>query len=273
MSAAVIALLMGALPEFHMPTTEPPEREEQCGVSNTSFKDGEEIVYMVYYNVGFFWTAAGLVHFKVTETDSSYNVVASGSTRGLYDSFYRVRDTFETHLDKESLLPTVFTRDIEEGSYRKYNKFLFDQSSKRVISYEGRDVNSLERTDVDFDACMHDILSIVYHMRNMDAEKYEEGESFPVNVFLEEEYALNVKVIDNKRNKKIRGFGKFRTRVYEPQLIAGEVFNEDQAMKIYVSDDKNKLPLMIESPVIVGKIKAVLYDYRGLRHELSSKLD
>ena len=267
---------MAVLPEVRTETDTipaPNDREGQCGVENVSFLDGEEVIYMVYYNVGFFWTAAGLVHFKLTETDSSYNVTVSGSTRGMYDNFYRVRDTFETHLDKETLLPRLFLRDIEEGKYRKYNKFIFDQAGKKVISYEGPNAQELRRQEFDFEHCMHDMLSIVYHLRNMDAAKYETGETFPVNVFLEEEYALDVKVLDSNKKKKIRGFGKFKTRVYQPQLIAGEVFNEEQSMTIYVSDDENKLPLLIESPVIVGKIKAVLYDYRGLRYDLTSKMD
>jgi methylaspartate ammonia-lyase len=44
-------------------------------------------------------------------------------------------------------------------------------------------------------------------------------------------------------------------------------------MTVYVSNDKNRIPLLIESPVSVGSIKAVLKDYSGLRHELSSKIN
>ena len=59
-------------------------------LKTTTFLDGEEVVYKVYYNLGFFWTEAGMVHFKVQETDSSYRISASGSTAGFYDNFYRV---------------------------------------------------------------------------------------------------------------------------------------------------------------------------------------
>ena len=274
--AAAIALLMAALPEMLKPQESKRAlygEDQQCGVENSTFSDGEEIVYMVYYNWGFFWTAAGMVRFTVDETDSNYVVKVSGSTRGMYDSFYRVRDTFETHLDKETLLPTLFLRDVEEGKYRKYNKFIFDQSQKKVTAFEGPSKTDLKRQDFDFEHCMHDILSIVYHLRNMDVERYGPGDSFPISVFLEEEYSLDVKVLENDSKKKIKGFGKFSTRVYEPQLIAGDVFDEAQTMTIYVSNDKNKLPVLVESPLIVGKVKAVLYDYRGLRYDLSSKIN
>ncbi len=54
MSAAVIALSMAVLPEVivdESPGTLKDSKEAQCGVTNTSFKDGEEVIYMVYYNV------------------------------------------------------------------------------------------------------------------------------------------------------------------------------------------------------------------------------
>ena len=61
--------------------------------------------------------------------------------------------------------------------------------------------------------------------------------------------------------------------VIQPELIAGEVFDEDSYMTIYVSADDNRLPLVIESPLIVGKMKAVLYDFKGLKYDLDAKLD
>ena len=246
----------------------------ECGVENNAFLDGEEVVYKVYYNLGFFWTEAGMVHFTVRETDSSYNITASGSTAGFYDNFYRVRDTFETHLDKSNLMPTYFMRNIEEGKYRKFNKFFFDHESKRITSYKGHSPTSkLEKSKVDFTNCMHDVISVVYSLRNTDIEHMKPGESFPVNIYLEEQFPLEVRVLETDEKKKVRGLGKFRANVVQPELIAGEVFKEDSYMTVYVSADSNRLPLIMESPLIVGKMKAVLYDFKGLKYDLDAKLD
>ena len=239
----------------------------ECGTTNSTFLDGEEVIYHVYYNWGFFWTMAGVVHFKVSETDSTYQIKVSGSTDGFYDNLYKVRDTFETHLDKSNLMPRMFIRDVEEGKYRRYNEFHFDQANKVVTSYKGKTRESVEMKQFEFENCMHDILSIVYHLRNMDYDDFEKGSSFPIDVFLEQAYSLDVKVLDKNKKKKVRGIGKFNSHVFEPQLIAGEVFDEDSKMTIYVSADDNKLPVMIESPLIVGKVKAILYDFKGLKYE------
>ena len=65
--------------------------------------------------------------------------------------------------------------------------------------------------------------------------------------------------------------GKFDTYTFSPEVIVGNIFNEGTQMKVWVSKDENKLPLLIESPVSVGSVKAVLKEYKGLRHELTAK--
>lgn len=246
----------------------------ECGVENHTFLDGEEIIYKVYYNWGFIWTEAGMVHFKVNETDNAYNISASGSTAGFYDNFFRVRDTFNTQLDKSNLMPTLFERNVEEGKYRKYNKVIFDHGAKNITSYEGTTRHSeLEKQQIEFTHCMHDVLSVVYNLRNTDIEQMKPGETFAVDVFLEEHYPLKVRVLEMDSKKKVRGIGKFKAHVIQPELIAGEVFKEDSYMTVYVSADDNRVPLIIESPLIVGKMKAILYDFKGLKYDLEAKLN
>jgi hypothetical protein len=43
-------------------------------------------------------------------------------------------------------------------------------------------------------------------------------------------------------------------------------------MTVWVSDDPNHIPLRVESPIIVGSIKADMMQYRNLRYPLSSMI-
>ena len=73
--------------------------------------------------------------------------------------------------------------------------------------------------------------------------------------------------------KKIKGLGVFEAYVFSPATIAGEVFKDGDEMKVWVSKDQNRIPLLIESPIAVGSVKAVLMDYKGLRYEAPKKLN
>ena len=67
---------------------------------------------------------------------------------------------------------------------------------------------------------------------------------------------------------EVQGLGYFNTVKVIPDLITGNVFKDGNRMSVWVSDDLNKMPLLIESPLSVGSAKAVLKKYSGLRHPL-----
>jgi len=59
--------------------------------------------------------------------------------------------------------------------------------------------------------------------------------------------------------------------MFKPQLVKNDLFPDGGEMNIWVSDDKNRLPLLIESPLSVGSVRAVLKKHKGLRNPVGSK--
>lgn len=247
---------------------------DDCYTENRSFKEGEKIVYKVYYNWNFVWLSAGEVTFQVDENENEYKISATGKTYSSYEWFFKVRDYYFTYIDKETLLPHTFIRDVKEGGYTLYDKVKFDQASAKGTSLRGKTRDVAKLNSFEFDNCMHDVLSLIYKMRNLDFDHVQEGGVIPVQMFLDmETYNLDIRMKGKEAKKWVRGQGYFDTFKISPELIAGEVFNEDAQMNVWVSDDDNRLPLIIESPVSVGSVKVVLKEYSGLKHPFSSKID
>ena len=73
-------------------------------------------------------------------------------------------------------------------------------------------------------------------------------------------------------DKKIRNMGRFRTLKFECQLgtTEGYSFTDGTIFTIWISDDDNKIPLYIESPVKIGSINAYISGYKGLKYPVSS---
>jgi hypothetical protein len=247
---------------------------DECYTENRSFTKGERIVYKVYYNWNFVWLSAGEVTFQVDENENEYKISATGKTYSSYEWFFKVRDYYFTYIDKETLLPHTFIRDVKEGGYTLYDKVKFDQSSAKGTSFRGKTRDVAKLNTFEFDNCMHDVLSLIYKMRNLDFDHIQEGGVIPVQMFLDmETYNLDIRMKGKEAKKWVRGQGYFNTFKISPELIAGEVFNEDAQMNVWVSDDDNRVPLIIESPVSVGSVKVVLKEYSGLKHPFSSKID
>jgi len=274
-----LALITLCFTAFTFPNDPPikntPIDFNQCSIENNTFESGEEVTYKIYYNWNFVWIPAGEVVFKVTDKGKLYKLSAEGRTYSSYEWFFKVRDNYESYIDKKELLPVMSIRDVKEGGYTLYEKQKFNQKENKVSIERGRSKSTIkENKKMDISTCMHDVLSIIYYSRNLEFNNAQEGTEFPVNIFMDKsEYPLNVKYKGKQEKKSIKGLGNFKTIQFSPELIKGNVFEEGTEMNIWVSDDKNKVPLLIESPVSVGSIKVVLKNYKGLKYDLNAKID
>jgi len=239
---------------------------EPCSTKNASFSHGERLVYKLYYNWGVLWIPAGEVNFDVKETTRHYDITITGKTYSSYDPFFRVRDYYFSRVDKQTLLPSLFLRKVEEGDYRKYDSVRFDQKSLKAWSLTGKSRQSASLLAQDLPTCMHDLISIFYYLRNSEVERYQPGDYIDTQMFFDRE-VFPIKVYySGKEQKEVKNLAKLNTIVVSPKLIVGNVFKEGDEMKIWVTDDKNKIPVLIESPIAVGSVKAVLKSWSGLRH-------
>ena len=273
------ALSFGLVMTFLAPNltqnpTSPQPLPDATAVENGTFKHGEKLTYKIYYNWNFVWLAAGEVTFQVFDEDKQYHYRAHGTTYSSYEWFFKVRDTYDSWVDKNTMLPTYSERSIEEGKYRIFEKINFNQANKKTTVTRSKKRGDPEtKTEHTVQDNVHDVLSSLYFLRTIDFAKKQKGAEEPFRIFMDqEEYPLKMRYLGKEEGKKIRGLnGKFNTLKFEPQVIVGNVFKDDTKMAVWVSDDENRIPILIESPVSVGSVKMVLKDYQGLKHELKAR--
>lgn len=253
-------------------TAIPIADDDLCSIHNSSFKDGEELTYKVYYNWNFVWISAGEITFKVLDQGDKYYINAKGRTYNSYDVFFKVRDEFKVWVDKKTMLPTTSVRSVQEGGYQLYDMMKYDFNKMEIRSYRGKDKDNTRQLVYDIDNCMHDVLSIIYYVRNKDYGKMKAGTDIPVRVFLDKEkYSLKAKYV-GKETKEIKDLGTYKTLKLMPEVVSGEVFTDPSGMTIWATDDENRLPLQIESPLSVGSVKAVLKSHKNLRYAVTAKV-
>ncbi len=247
-----------------------------CKTINTAIKSGESIQYKITYNVGNLWVGAGEVRFDVKLEEYRkrpvYHIVSTGKTYKSYDWFFKVRDRYETYCDTSTLLPLRFKRRVWEGDYTLNLQYVFNNAHNKVYSiYKKLDY------DVHFDTipvtnCTYDVLSIIYSARNIDFSLHKPGDTIPITIILDNELSNLYIRYTGKETCLIDKMGKFRCITFSPLLVEGTIFKEGENMKVWVTDDKNKVPVMVESPIIVGSVKAILKSWKGLRNKVTSRI-
>ncbi len=244
-----------------------------CSGDNVTFKDSEELVYKIYYNWGLVWLSAGEATFRVQEKKNGYLITAIGKTYSGYEWLYSVYDKYEVFVDKTTMLPIWSTRDIKENKYTQYERMDFNQVNGTVVSTLGKNRNETTTAIIPVSDCAHDILSILYFVRNYPFSSFRNGQAFPVNVFLDRaNNNLTAKYNGTVKKQSVKGLGNFNSYIISPATIEGKVFDKGNTMKMYISEDKNHIPLMVETSLKVGSVKVILKSYKNIRYPLSSKV-
>ena len=240
---------------------------QPCKITNTAVQSGEKLVYKAYYNWEFVWIPAGEAEFLFLDKGDCFHITVSSKTYKSYDIFFRVRDYFHSIIDKKTMYPRTFVRIVEEGKYRRFDSLSFDQKKQSAVSFNGHTRETAVKREVSLQECTHDLLSVLYFLRNMNVKEYKPGDLVPTEILFDEKiYPIKVRYDGRFDNFEIKDLGTFNAIKVIPDLVTGNVFKDGNRMQIWVSNDANKVPLLIESPLAVGSAKAVLKSYSGLRH-------
>jgi hypothetical protein len=236
--------------------------------NESAFQDGEWFEFRMSYSG---WFKAGEATLKVNEKSLDgkrvFHVVGKGKTTGLANAFFKVRDRYESYFDKETGVPYKFIRKIDEGGHTKDIEIDFDHSEKKaVINNKKHKKVKTVATEQD----VQDMVSMYYHLRNsIDIPLLKEGDEIKTNMFFDEEnYGFKLKYLGKEIIKiDINGTDvKVRTLKFRPYVMAGRVFKEEESLTLWVSADKNKIPLKIKADLAVGSLRADLVAFKGLKH-------
>jgi hypothetical protein len=235
-----------------------------CNTQNTSFKNGERIVFKVYYNMNPFWIHAGdaqfVVNSELLENKKVFHITGIGKTAKSYDWFFKVNDKYESIIDQETLLPHRFIRNVNEGGFRIYNYVSFKHAIGKAVSTNGTFA---------IPHCVQDVLSAIYFARNIDYNQYKPGAKIPFSMFLDDKvYELYIRYVGKQEIET--KYGRFRAIKIMPLLINGTIFKGGEKMTVWVSDDANHIPVRIESPILVGSIKVDMMGYENLNNPFTS---
>lgn len=267
LAVLIVPIRHTSTPDFGRGTTS-PDAFTPCRITNTAFKSGERLTHKVFYNWNFVWMGAGETTSQVQTRGQEYYITIQGSTYPSYDWFYRIRDHFETTVNAQTLRPRTCMRYIEEGKYRLYDRV--DFHSGQAHSYRGKSEAQARLKSLEVEGCMHDIVSMIYYFRNVNYANMQAGATLPMQLFMDRE-AWNIQLAyDKTETIKVKGLGKHRAHRLSTRVTAGELFDKNSSVTVWVSADGNKVPLLIELNLAIGAIKVVLDDYQGLRHPLRS---
>jgi hypothetical protein len=241
----------------------------QTRVKNTAFTFGEELNFEVSYG----WLSLAEAKLQISrrplEENSNiyYKIDAYGKTKGAATLFGKVNDNWGTHVDTSTLLPSLSYRNIEEGKYRKNEKVFFDQANKKAKMelYEKDNKTLKESRDFKLPGQVQDLVSGFYFLRSMDLTNLKPGESINITGFFDKEI-YNLKLIFEGKEMIETSLGRKETFIFSPLIPKNKLFRGDFPVKVWVTNDENKIPVKIKASLFVGSINIDIASAKGLRN-------
>ncbi len=226
----------------------------------------EELSFSVYYQWGLIWVGAGDLNLSlkpdpIPGQNSAIrypHAVAIARTSPRLNRLFPVNDRYETWFEPQTILPLHFIRDISEGNAQFNWSYQFDRQNS-AVHYQYWHVRRPERQGtLDFvPSCTQDLFSVLYYIRSIDWARYHPGQRVPVDMIIDgKTEQLFVKYVGKERIKTRRGYTD--CLVLEPQLIEGDYFKSNEGLRLWLSDDHQRLPIRCEAKIRVGSLKADL---------------
>ncbi|WP_452222734.1 DUF3108 domain-containing protein [Lacinutrix chionoecetis] len=236
-----------------------------------AFQDGEWFKFKMSYSN---FLKAGNATLSVKETELNgkpvFHVVGKGWTTGMIKWFFKVKDRYESYIDVNKIIPYKFIRDIDEGGHKKNIEIDFDHDKKTALVHNKK--YNTKKT-IDTKPNVQDMVSMYYYLRNkIDVSTLKSGDEIKTDMFFDEEnYGFKLKYLGEETIST--EFGKIEALKFRPYVMAGRVFKEEESLTLWVSKDKNKVPLRIKADLAVGSLRADLEAFKGLKHPFKIVVD
>jgi len=230
--------------------------------TNNAFREGEKLTFDVKYG----FVTAGIATFEIPKIKKisgrdAYHVTFEVNTVPTFDTFFKVRDRYETYIDVEGMFPWRFEQHIREGSFSRDFSAFFDQRKGKAKTSKG---------EYEIPKYVNDIVSAFFYARTLDYTKMKVGDKVNLqNFYKDKVYDLDV-VYHGKETIEVEA-GKFECIIVEPLVKEGGLFKSEGSIMLWMTNDEAKMPVRVKTKVVVGAIDADLTSYSGVYGKLTSK--
>lgn len=219
-------------------------------VDNVAFGVNEKLTFDINY--GFINAGFATMEVKALidyQNRPCYQIITTANSNNFFSSFYKVEDSVESIIDAIGLFSWRFQKKLREGKYRADRMYEFDQ--RKNLAFYNDDT-------IKVPPFVQDVLSLMYYIRTQDLFV---GKSFFVDNFTDgKQYSLEVKVV--KKERITVDAGTFDCILVEPLLQSVGVFKHEGKLRVWLTDDNLKMPVLMKSKVLVGSISAELTNYK-----------
>lgn len=203
-----------------------------------------------------------------------YRVMGLGKIMPEYRWFFYLEDRYDIFVDTQTMKTARFESNIREGDYTFRSHYNYDWDSLKVHTWAQSRQRTPRTKTMKLTPNSMDPVSLYFNLRSIDASTLKQGKTYNLEMVLEDTVKVLKYRLLGREICRVPQKGKFRTIKLACTLGTSEGFSftDGSEFFIWITDDKNKFPVLLESPIKIGSIRAYISDFKGLKYPLDSKL-
>jgi len=228
-------------------------------------KAGEKLTYSASYNMSGLMTPLAQVTMETESVSTSkstlLHLICEANTFSKWDSFFKIRDSYESYVNPTTLKSTLYKREILEGTYTKKEKYIFKNGTIECTVNKKNTPES--RRAFRIRPGTQDVVATLYQVRNIDFSKMKPGQtkSFIV-VFDEKEMSATVKYM-GKETINAGPLGSKSCYKVSVGAKTDKLRGTDKNL-IWLTADNKKVPALIKFSIPVGTGQLALTNAKGI---------
>ncbi len=203
------------------------------------------------------WTGvkAGTATLEIREEAEGVKILSTAQSASWVSVFYTVDDRVESTLLRNTgesfFQPSRYRLKIREGRHRRDKEVVFNHEAGKAVY---TDHLKREKKEYDIVSPIFDPLSGFYHMRWLDLSV---GRPVYIAIF-DSKKVWNVEVQVLRRETITIPQGKVNTLVVKPLMKSEGIFSRQGDIVIWLTDDSKRIPVKMQTKVVIGSITATL---------------
>lgn len=236
---------------------------------NTAFDAGEKLTYTASYNMSGILNDIAQVTLETTSIKTSkatlMRLKCTATTYSKWDSFFKIRDLYESYVNPKTLTPYLYKRDINEGGYFKKMKYNYNHKTNTIKSVQTKRNNRVENKTFKINPGSKDIVTTLYNLRLINYDGMTIGQRKTITV-----------IFDRKETKaQITFLGKEtintaigRKECYKIALDSNEsdVLKGSNSNVLWLTADSNKVMVYGKFKIPVGNGELKIKSATGLKN-------
>ncbi|GAB5563830.1 MAG: hypothetical protein Wins2KO_08930 [Winogradskyella sp.] len=240
---------------------------------NKTINAGEKLVFTASYNMSGILTDIAQLKMETSQVKTSRSTLmrlkCTATTYKKWDDFFKIRDLYESYVSPKTLKPYLYKRDISEGGYYKFMQYKYNHKAKLVNSLKRKKNKKGETWDekntFNIGTNTRDIVTTLYHIRNLDIHKASPGDQQEFNVLFDnKENTIIVKYL--KKETIATALGKKECYKLALSVKGSDVLKGSNSNLLWLTADNNKVPVYAKFKIAVGSGELRIVSAEGLKY-------